>query len=136
MIIGGIWHGAGWIFLIWGFYHGFIIALNHLFRDTTSKIGKLNKLLMSRAWLIVSWFITHLFIVYGWLLFKCTSLEQFTSMNKALFFQTDFILPMQMQVFDKLLPSFLNVTYADKLLVFNGNMTLELLICIFSIVMA
>lgn len=29
MAIGGLWHGANWTFLLWGFFHGFFIAINH-----------------------------------------------------------------------------------------------------------
>ena len=32
MILGGIWHGAGWGFIIWGFCHGFLLVLNHMWR--------------------------------------------------------------------------------------------------------
>ncbi len=29
MLIGGLWHGAGWVFIMWGALHGFYIVLNH-----------------------------------------------------------------------------------------------------------
>ncbi len=32
MFIGGIWHGAGWTFAIWGALHGIMLAVNHYFR--------------------------------------------------------------------------------------------------------
>ena len=33
MVLGGLWHGAGWNFVIWGALHGFYLAANHLYRD-------------------------------------------------------------------------------------------------------
>ena len=33
MIIGGLWHGAGWNFLIWGGLHGFYLTVNHVWRN-------------------------------------------------------------------------------------------------------
>jgi alginate O-acetyltransferase complex protein AlgI len=33
MLIGGLWHGAGWTFVIWGGLHGGYLAVNHAFRD-------------------------------------------------------------------------------------------------------
>jgi alginate O-acetyltransferase complex protein AlgI len=30
MVIGGVWHGADWRFVIWGFAHGFFLSLNHI----------------------------------------------------------------------------------------------------------
>lgn len=38
MIIGGFWHGASWTFVVWGFCHGFLIAMNHLLKDHLSSI--------------------------------------------------------------------------------------------------
>jgi len=38
MLIGGIWHGAGWIFVIWGLFHGVCLALNHLWRSVRAKL--------------------------------------------------------------------------------------------------
>ncbi len=32
MLIGGIWHGAGWNFLLWGGLHGIMLVINHLFK--------------------------------------------------------------------------------------------------------
>jgi alginate O-acetyltransferase complex protein AlgI len=32
MFIGGIWHGAGWTFIIWGGLHGLMLCVNHFFR--------------------------------------------------------------------------------------------------------
>lgn len=33
MLIGGLWHGAGWTFVAWGAIHGLLLAGNHLWRD-------------------------------------------------------------------------------------------------------
>ena len=32
MVLGGIWHGAGWTFLLWGVLHGLFIIANHAWR--------------------------------------------------------------------------------------------------------
>ena len=32
MLIGGLWHGAGWTFVVWGGIHGLLILLNHVWR--------------------------------------------------------------------------------------------------------
>jgi len=33
MTLGGLWHGAGWTFVIWGAFHGVLLAANHLWRS-------------------------------------------------------------------------------------------------------
>ena len=40
MILGGLWHGAGFTFLLWGLLHGLLIAVNHLYRDIFSPDDK------------------------------------------------------------------------------------------------
>merc|ERR1711916_280688 len=32
MLLGGLWHGAGWNYVIWGGLHGFYLTVNHAFR--------------------------------------------------------------------------------------------------------
>jgi len=34
MVLGGLWHGASWTFAIWGLFHGVLIVINHIRRDT------------------------------------------------------------------------------------------------------
>jgi len=33
MTLGGLWHGAGWTFVIWGAFHGTLLAANHAWRS-------------------------------------------------------------------------------------------------------
>jgi hypothetical protein len=35
MLLGGLWHGANWTFMLWGGLHGFYLAVNHAFRHAT-----------------------------------------------------------------------------------------------------
>jgi alginate O-acetyltransferase complex protein AlgI len=35
MVLGGLWHGAAWTFILWGALHGLFLAVNHLWRDMT-----------------------------------------------------------------------------------------------------
>jgi D-alanyl-lipoteichoic acid acyltransferase DltB (MBOAT superfamily) len=66
MLLGGIWHGAGWNFLIWGGVHGLILILLHLIRKKISlSFPK-----------IVSISITFLSISLLWVLFRSNSLNE------------------------------------------------------------
>ena len=33
MLLGGLWHGAGWNFLVWGGLHGVYLSINHVWRE-------------------------------------------------------------------------------------------------------
>jgi D-alanyl-lipoteichoic acid acyltransferase DltB (MBOAT superfamily) len=35
MLLGGLWHGANWTFMLWGGLHGFYLSINHAFRHAT-----------------------------------------------------------------------------------------------------
>jgi D-alanyl-lipoteichoic acid acyltransferase DltB (MBOAT superfamily) len=63
-LIGGIWHGAGWTFVVWGALHGFALAIHRLWQ-------MLNITLPA----IVSWFITFHFINICWVYFRAESIN-------------------------------------------------------------
>ena len=64
MTIAGIWHGAGWTFLIFGAYHGCGLVVNHLFRATKIKIPK-----------IISVFLTFIFVMIGFVMFRAPTID-------------------------------------------------------------
>ncbi len=70
-IIMGLWHGAGWNFAFWGVYHAFFITV---FRFL--KWEKKNA---------ISWFITFLIAMLGWIPFRAQGIEQAFIMYSRLF---------------------------------------------------
>ncbi len=73
MLLGGLWHGAGWNFVIWGALHGCYLSINHLWNKikptpTHSKqhlnIGK-----------VIAWSITFLAVIIGWVFFRAVDLN-------------------------------------------------------------
>jgi alginate O-acetyltransferase complex protein AlgI len=61
MLIGGLWHGANWTFVIWGAYHGFLLAAYRKFGPLWDRLP--------RVFRQVSMFLLALF---GWVLFRST----------------------------------------------------------------
>jgi alginate O-acetyltransferase complex protein AlgI len=59
MLLGGLWHGAGWTYVIWGGLHGLYLTINHWWRQ--------KKIPLPRP---LAWGITFLAIVVGWVLFR------------------------------------------------------------------
>ena len=39
MLLGGLWHGAGWTFLLWGGLHGVYLIINQLWRSALAHFG-------------------------------------------------------------------------------------------------
>ena len=86
MLLGGLWHGASWTFVIWGAYQGGILILHRLFTGDASSARPLRGIPRIAAVI----FMFHLTCV-GWLIFRAQSLEQLGSLALALV--TDMGLP-------------------------------------------
>lgn len=78
MTLGGLWHGAGWTFVLWGFYHGLLLLLNHAWRGWFG-----NRPLFGLA-KPVSIFITFLAVMFGWVLFRSETFQSAMLMFEAL----------------------------------------------------
>ena len=82
-LIGGIWHGAGWNFVFWGFLHGFATIIHRVWK----KLGfSLNRLL--------AWFITFNFINITWVFFRAKDWQSATKVLDGMFFGK-LILPIE-----------------------------------------
>jgi alginate O-acetyltransferase complex protein AlgI len=62
MLLGGLWHGAAWGFVLWGFIHGAALVIENVFR------GRLSP----PAWL--KWFLTFHIVVLAWIPFRAPDL--------------------------------------------------------------
>lgn len=70
MILGGLWHGAGWTFVIWGTLHGVYLVVQH---GWTRLIAvKLHANVIHK---ILGWMVTFLAVVVGWVFFRATTFE-------------------------------------------------------------
>lgn len=58
-LIGGIWHGAGWTFVFWGFLHGVAIVIHRFWKSLGLKM-----------WGWLGWLITFNFINIAWVFFR------------------------------------------------------------------
>ncbi|WP_235602637.1 MBOAT family O-acyltransferase [Nodularia spumigena] len=71
MLLGGLWHGAGWQFILWGGLHGGYLVINHRWNVLQKRIGwKDNWLTLKVAWLV-----TFLCVVVGWVLFRADGIR-------------------------------------------------------------
>jgi alginate O-acetyltransferase complex protein AlgI len=71
MLLGGLWHGAGWNFLIWGGLHGLYLSVNHLwqkFRGVTARTS--NDTSAGRPARVLSWAATFFAVVVAWVFFR------------------------------------------------------------------
>jgi alginate O-acetyltransferase complex protein AlgI len=69
MLLGGLWHGAGWTFVAWGGLHGLYLVLNHAFRGLRAKVGWEDGR-FGRAGRVISILITFVSVVVAWVFFR------------------------------------------------------------------
>lgn len=75
MVLGGLWHGAGWTFIAWGALHGLYLAINHLWRLILTP-GRPHNIFIR----FMYWIITFLCIVFAWVFFRAESMSSAFSM--------------------------------------------------------
>lgn len=84
MLIGGIWHGAGWTYMIWGAMHGIMLGINHFFRFLV-KNSALAFFLASPPVRIISILFTFFCLNFCWVIFRAPDLNAAIAMYKAMF---------------------------------------------------
>ena len=68
MLLGGLWHGAGWTFIIWGGLHGLFLVLNHCWDSIFKTEGSPKKVAAWRVW--SGRIATFLAVTCAWVFFR------------------------------------------------------------------
>ena len=69
----GLWHGAGWLFLLWGLMHGAASVLYRLFRRQYDALHP-----------ALQWLMTFVFVVVAWVFFRATNLADALAIIKSM----------------------------------------------------
>lgn len=71
-LVSGLWHGAGWNFLLWGFLHGLGLVLeNRFFPDKGASFS------------IIRWLCTQSWVLVCWVFFRAVSMKNALEMLRA-----------------------------------------------------
>jgi len=81
MLLGGIWHGAAWNFVLWGLYHGLLLCL-HRVKEAFWTLKKFSSNSLVKAANIAFFFCLT---CYGWILFRAHSIDQIKEITSTLF---------------------------------------------------
>lgn len=73
-VLGGIWHGAGWTFVFWGFLHGVALSVHRIWQQ-----------LGLRLWSWLGWLITINFVNLAWVFFRAESWDDAIKIMTAMF---------------------------------------------------
>ncbi|WP_276567393.1 MBOAT family O-acyltransferase [Helicobacter sp. 10-6591] len=108
-LLSGIWHGAGWGFVIWGILHGgamvvhriYLFVLEYLQKtDCTScshfLVDFLLRFIQQRIYKILCWIITFSFVNIAWVFFRAQSLDGALTILRGMFYG-EVVLPSALQ---------------------------------------
>lgn len=73
-LVSGIWHGAGWNFIIWGMLHGICILIHRVWKNSKRKMNK-----------FIGWFITMNLVNIFWVFFRAKDLSSAFKVIKGMF---------------------------------------------------
>ena len=83
MLLGGLWHGAGWTFVLWGGLHGAYLCINHLWHDFRQSLG--HNLKKSHWWSRgLGCLLTFFAVVVAWVLFRAENMSAAMIMIKTM----------------------------------------------------
>ena len=105
MLLGGLWHGAAWTFVLWGAYQGALLSLYRWMAGR--RAGQRWLLGDSGAARVLGWCLMFHLTCYGWLIFRATSATQIAGLTSSVL--TNFA-PASVQMQALLVPLVLYVT--------------------------
>nr|WP_301553521.1 MBOAT family protein [Desulfuribacillus stibiiarsenatis] len=73
-LISGLWHGAGWTFVFWGFLHGMAIVIHRLWKANGYTLNR-----------YIAWFLTFQFVNISWVFFRAQEWADAMKVLKAMF---------------------------------------------------
>ena len=85
-IIGGIWHGAGWTFVFWGFLHGVALVIHRVWSQLGFKMHTL-----------LAWIVTFNFVNLSWVFFRAKEWDDAIKVIKGMFSLNTLVLPYELK---------------------------------------
>lgn len=104
MLLGGLWHGASWNFVIWGGLHGFYLAAHKFFSKGKTEYDPITRLKD-----IPKVMLTFVLVAFTWLFFRATSWESTQQIFSTIF---DWQASEYAHIFTQILLSYFVLTFA------------------------
>lgn len=92
MLLGGLWHGAGWNFVIWGGLHGIFLVVNHGWRSVKRGLPKM-PIWIDRVGVCLGMLLTLLCVILALVFFRAESLGGAIAMLEGISGQNGMVLP-------------------------------------------
>lgn len=85
MLLGGLWHGASWHYVVWGAFHGFGLVLTHSWQRLGDKIPAITSLRKTWHWDISGRVFTLFLVMLGWVVFRADNMQQAMDVYAGMF---------------------------------------------------
>ena len=85
-VIGGLWHGAGWTFVFWGFLHGVALVIHRAWSNLGFKM-----------WNWLAWLITFNFVNIAWVFFRAKEWDDAIKVLNSMFGLDNIVLPLALK---------------------------------------
>ncbi len=124
MLLGGLWHGAGWGFVIWGALHGAYLVINHgvqataLGRWLQADGGGTGHRMAATA---LAWAATFLAVIFAWVFFRATNLDGALEMAGAMLATDGISVPADYREDLGGLPALLGASYEARSVIGLGE---------------
>lgn len=123
MIIGGLWHGAAWTFVLWGFYQGVLLVAHRLARPLLDRVHP-TEVVDRACWKALRIFVTFHLVCVGWLIFRASSIAQVKGMLGAIVYKaaipaSAYILPVSLCILPLLLVQIVQYLSKDLDVIFR-----------------
>ena len=92
MLLGGLWHGAGWTFIVWGGLHGLYLTINHGWHALRRKLGQDPSQSLSKPMHMASVFFTFLLVTMAWVFFRADTFEHALVISQAMLGVNGFVI--------------------------------------------
>ncbi len=91
MLLGGLWHGAGWTFVLWGALHGLCLLVNHAWRHFLGA----SRTVVSASWPVrlLGVAATFFCVLCGWVIFRSETLSGAENLLTTMFGMNGIALP-------------------------------------------
>ncbi len=93
MTLGGLWHGAGWTFVLWGLLHGVYLLVNHAWRAVRQSFAGAARAGESVVAAWASRMLTFVCVVAAWVLFRAHSIVDAGLLLRGMSGQGGIVLP-------------------------------------------
>lgn len=75
-LISGLWHGASWMFIIWGLIHGLYSLYERITEKYRRRLWKVTRLDGTKLQWFIQWLVTMGVVLFSWIFFRSSSLDK------------------------------------------------------------